>query len=383
MKRKFSYLLLIIILLGFSNCEKKTQQILYDSRYKKEIAELRKEASVYLSLNNIPGASIAVSKNGKIIYSEGMGLASKDLEVPVTRKTKFRIGEVSEIFTSLIYQMMIDKGILHPDSSVQHYLPEYPHSPYRETLNRITLNQLASHSSGIRKRDDDSHNWNGKNLTLLNNLDNFKNEQLDFYPGWFETPSSDNYNLLGAIMETATGKKFPQLLTEYITDSLELTNTEVDNPFKTVSGRTDFFDYNLVSQVVGATFADMRYRSPSVGILSNAEDLVKLGNAILYSDKISQVIQEKVFELTDLLGDFPPSIANGWIVQKNAAGERYFGKVGSTIGGGAIILIIPEEKLSIAVTTNLTSIGEIPVFKLLEPFLSKSDTNKKEINNPE
>ncbi len=49
-------------------------------------------------------------------------------------------------------------------------------------------------------------------------------------------------------MEKASGKSFPVLLKEYLTDTLKLTNTVVDDPFITISGRTDYFDYNIVSQ---------------------------------------------------------------------------------------------------------------------------------------
>ncbi len=49
-------------------------------------------------------------------------------------------------------------------------------------------------------------------------------------------------------MEKASGKSFPALLKEYLTDTLKLTNTVVDDPFLTISGRTDYFDNNIVSQ---------------------------------------------------------------------------------------------------------------------------------------
>ena len=264
MKPAILLLILATPLLFFSNCERKTNDILYDSQYKKEIAEVRKEASLYLMINNIPGASFAISKEGKIIYSEGMGLSSKDLEVPVTRNTKFRIGEVSELFTSLIYQMMVENGTLHPDSAVQNYIPDYPLSDYKQTLNKITLSQLVNHSSGIRKPNGEEENWRGINNTLQNSLGDFKNDPLNTLPGWYENLSTYNYNLLGAVMEKTTGKSFPELLKNYITDTLKLTNTEVDNPFKTVIGRTDFYDYNMVSQVVNAIFRDLRFCSSSV-----------------------------------------------------------------------------------------------------------------------
>ena len=170
-------------------------------------------------------------------------------------------------------------------------------------------------------------------------------------------------------MEKASGKTFPELLKEYITDALQLSNTEVDNPFRTIIGRTAFYDYNMVSQVVNATFRDMRYRAPSEGILSNAEDLVKFGNAILYSNLISDSIKTRLFKSADLLGDFPPKMANGWIVLKNKKGFFMYGRNGGVTGGGAVLLIIPDKKLVVAGTVNLTSSDEIPVFKLIAPFL--------------
>jgi len=369
MKPVFLFLILAILLLFFSNCERKTNDILYDSQYKKEIAEVRKDISMYLMINNIPGASFAIAKEGKIIYSEGMGLASKDLEVPVTRKTKFRIGEVSELFTSLIYQMMVENGTLHPDSAVQNYIPDYPLSAYKQTFNKITLNQLVNHSSGIKQPTDREVSWTGTNNTLQNSLNNFQNEPINALPGWYENISTYNYDLLGAVMEKATGKNFSVLLKNYITDTLKLTNTEVDNPFRIVIGRSDFYDYNMVSQVVNAVFRDLRFCSSSEGLLSNAEDLVKFGNAILYSELISDQIKARLFKPVDLLGDFPPTTANGWIITKNKQEDLLYGRIGGVTGGGAVLLLIPDKKMVIAATVNLTSTDDIPVFKLIAPFL--------------
>ena len=371
MKPVFQFFIMTIILLGLTNCEKKTNDILYDNQYKKEIAQFRNEAAMYLRLNTVPGASFAISKDGKIIYSEGMGLASQDLEVPATRKTKFRIAELSELFTSLMYQIMVENGTLHPDSTVQHYIPDYPLSAYKETLNKITLNQLVNHSSGIRASKEDEFNWKGQNTTLQKNLDSFKFDPLDFTPGWFESPSSYNYNLLGAVMEKVSGKRFPELLKDYITDTLQLKYTEVDNPFKTIIGRTDYFDYNMVSQVVNATFQDMRYRAPSEGILSNAEDLVKFGNAILFSGLISEQVKSQIFKPTNLLGEFKSTMANGWVIMKNKDGSIMYGRVGGVTGSGSVLLIIPDKKLVVAGIVNLTLINEIPVFELIAPFLRK------------
>jgi len=107
--------------------------------------------------------------------------------------------------------------------------------------------------------------------------------------------------------------------------------------------------------------------------------LVKLGKAIFYSDNISENIKSKLFKPIDLLGDFPPSMANGWVILKNQERGFMYGKVGRVTGGSSVLLIIPDKKIVIAGATNLTLNEDIPVFNLIEPFLT--DTESKNQKN--
>ncbi len=372
MNRKFQIIVLLISVIVLSGCRKSSVDILYDKKYLDEIKAARKDIGFFLSRNYIPGGTFAIAKDGKIIYSEGVGLASQDLEVPVNRNTKFRIGEVSEVFTSAIYQRMVEDGILHPDSSVQHYLPDFP---VKET--KITLNQLANHTTGIRIETEDEENWRGLNISLQQGLDNFKNDPLQNYPDLFQDVSMFNYNLLGAVMEKATGKHFHNILKEYVTDTLHLSNTMTDNPLQTIKGRTDFYDYNIISQVVNATTLDLRYRAPSKGLLSNAEDLAKFGNAVFFSDYLSKETVEKMIQPVFLLDSFPAPIANAWILLATKEGGNMYGRKGSIAGGGAAILVIPKEKLVITGAINLTGrLDEIPVFEIASHFLTKKEDDE-------
>ena len=244
-----------------------------------------------MARNMVPGATVAVAKGGRIIYSEGMGLASTDLEVPATRSTKFRIGEISEVFTSLLYHKLVEDGILHPDSSVESYLPDFPSKQYE-----LQLRHLVSQTSGIREPSTEEQEWRGLNVSIEKGLENLVNDSLVAPPGTYQIPSMFNYNLLGLVMEEATGQQFPSLIETYITDTLGLEHTLVENPFATIKGRASYFDHNFIAQVVPAIFRDLRHRAPAEGIMSNAEDLVKFGNAILFSDYISDDIRNSLFE---------------------------------------------------------------------------------------
>ena len=368
MKNGIRLLILMAVLLFFSNCKKNKVDIVYNNNYVKEIKSLREELAFYLERNFIPGGSFAIAKDGEIIYSEGIGYASKELNVKVNRGTKFRIADVSELYTSAIYQLMIQDGILNPDSTVQYYLPDFPQKKYK-----LTLSDLANHTSGLRKPTRDELDWKGSTISLENRIDYFKNDTLLYEPGYTQYSTAFDYDLLGAVIEKVSQKPFPTLLKEYITEPLNLSNTEVDNPFKNITGRTNYFDNNIIALTVNAEFCDLRSRASSEGLLSNAEDLVKFGNAFLNSDIFTEEVKDRIFTPVTLTSGEKARFSNGWVLTKTKEGRTLYGMAGSVIGGGATLLIFPDEKLVIGATINLTSeMNDLPVKVMSEPIINKN-----------
>ncbi len=358
-------IVLLVLLFNLQGCRNNDSDISYDRGYVNEIKAARKDISFYMTRNFIPGANVAVAQKGNIIYSQGFGLASKDLEVPARRSTKFRIGEVSETFTALLYHILVANGTLHPDSTVQSYYPQFPKKKYK-----LPIRHLVQQTSGLREPTLKEEDWRGLNIPIKKGIENFQNDTLIVPPGSFQIPSMFNYNLLGAIMEETTGLFFHNLLEKYVTDTLGLENTQVDNPFAVIKGRSDYFDHNFVAQVVHATFRDMRYRAPSEGLLSSAEDLVKFGNALLYSGNIPDEIRDKLFEPVVLENNMPARMTNGWVLLEDRSGKKFYGKSGNVTGGSASLLIFPENELVVAFACNLNSISEdLPVFRVAGHFL--------------
>ena len=133
----------------------------------------------------------------------------------------------------------------------------------------------------------------------------------------------------------------------------------------------------MLGKVVNAPFQDMRYKAPSSGILSNAEDLVSLGMAILDSDYFSEEFAKKLFKPCDLIyGNYKSKMANGWLLTSDEKGRDLNASSSSVTGGGATILIYPKEKLVIAYTLNLTlDSDKSPVLKIANYFLEESKSN--------
>jgi hypothetical protein len=91
------------------------------------------------------GASIAITRDGEIVFADGFGEAQVEYGVPITPRTVFHVASVSKQFTAFAIAMLVDQGELSLDDDIREYLPEIP--DFGET---ITLRHLVHHTSGLR-----------------------------------------------------------------------------------------------------------------------------------------------------------------------------------------------------------------------------------------
>jgi CubicO group peptidase (beta-lactamase class C family) len=99
-----------------------------------------------LAKQNIPGASVAVLKNGRVLKIKGYGVANLELGDPVTPETVFQIGSVSKQFLAAAVVLLARDGRLGIDDPIHKFLPDAP-----ETWRPITLRHLLTHTSGLMR----------------------------------------------------------------------------------------------------------------------------------------------------------------------------------------------------------------------------------------
>lgn len=356
-------LLICSTMVNMSCSEKKDSIRIIDKKYREVIKESRKEAIFYMARSFVPGSSLAVSVKGKLVYSEGLGLASKDLEVPATRHTKYRIGGITQVLTSLAYYKMIEEGILDPDSTIQKYLTDFPEKEYP-----LKLQNLVDQTSGIRTPTEEELSWRGLNVGVKRGIESFAKDSLLYPPGMYQYNTIFSFNLLGAIMEEVEAEPFSRLVRTWVTDTLGMENTVPDNPLATVKDRSDFFDRDMVAQVVNATFRDLRYRMPSDGYLSTAEDLVILGNALLYGHGMSESVKGKMLTAPQA-GGTPLNLGNGLLFLQNSRGDDFYAARGNIFGGGAMLIIYPKDEIVVAWLSNIDdALDELPGLMVANNF---------------
>ena len=362
-----AFLVLFLVLAG---CQPNREpQRIIDGKFKKVIGEARREVYFYMVRNFMPGSSIAVSIDGKLVWSEGFGQASQDLEVKATRHTRYRMGQITQALTALAYHRMVEEGVVSPTDDIRKYLPGFPEKKYP-----VLLQNLVEQTSGIRQPTEQELLWRGLNVTMEQALENFWSDTLLFQPGLYQFPTLYSYNLLGTALAKAAEKSFPEVISSWVTDTLGLTQTVPDNPLISVKGRSDFFDRNIVAQTINAVTLDLRYRHPSDGYLSTAEDLVKLGNALLSSPILSDSVKHRMLTSPLINGEHKANWGNGLLFFQDMDGKIIYAGKGNVLGSGALLLLFPDEKIVVACMSNLGDEGEeLPGLKiagLFSDFLS-------------
>ena len=121
----------------------------YSTEYKKAPFDTisAKIDSIFSGLvsGEMPGYQIAVTKEGRIIYSRSFGFANLDEGISITTKTIFHVASVSKQFTAFAIWLLAKQGKLNLDDDVRKYLDYFP-----DFGKKITIRQLINHTSGLR-----------------------------------------------------------------------------------------------------------------------------------------------------------------------------------------------------------------------------------------
>src|SRR5262245_54484768 len=100
----------------------------------------------------IPGISLVIVKDDKVIYLKGLGVKDFEHNTPVTPDTRFAIGSASKAFTAMLAVMSADEGKLSLDDSPKKFLPYFTLRD-EEAAAKITMRDLLSHRSGLNRTD--------------------------------------------------------------------------------------------------------------------------------------------------------------------------------------------------------------------------------------
>lgn len=295
-----------------------------------------------------PAVSVAVARDGRLLWSQAIGCADLELQVPVSTTTRLRIGSVSKPLTAAALGLLVEQGRLDLDAPVQKYVPDFPQKAWP-----ITTRQLAGHIAGIRHYEQGEFESRTPYATVREGLIVFEKDALLFEPGTRFSYSSYGWNLISAVIEGASGEKFLDFMQKNVFGPAGMTHTGPDDAALIVPGRAHFYTRDPeTGAVVNAGFVDNSVKWAGGGFVSTAEDLVAFANALLEGRLLRPETLRLLWTSQKTADGKDTDYGMGFGVDRDSRGRRRVRHSGGAQGGTANLVIYPDESLVVAMIVN-------------------------------
>ncbi len=292
---------------------------------------------------------MTVSVDGKLVYSEGFGYADLEQRVPVWPTTKFRIASISKPLTAVGLMELVEAGKVDLDAPVQKYVPSFP-----DKGAVITVRMIGGHLGGIRHYQGDEFNMQKHYATVTEGLKIFENDPLVAPPGTKFNYSSYGFNLMSAVIESASGENFLSYMQTHVFTPLGLIHTTPDQNAQIVEERSRFYELPKDGGVQNAPYVDNSYKWAGGGFLSTAEDLTRFGTAVLQPGILNAQSLKTMLTSQKTKSGEETGYGIGWGIHKLPSGKVIYEHSGGAVGGTSKLIIYPDSRLVIAVIANVT-----------------------------
>lgn len=317
--------------------------------------EIDRYVAAQIRALHIPGLSLAVVRDGKLIKAQGYGLVDLELNAPATKATVYEIGSISKQFTAAAVMLLVEEGRLELSDTISKYFPDAP-----ESWRPITIQHLLTHTSGIQnhvavpgylKVFKTNLSWD-ESPSRDELLKMFFALPLEFQPG--ETWAYDNtgYYLLGIIIEKTSGKSYWEFLHDRVFKPLEMKATRNTDMRPIVRNRASGYAWvkdRYENRPVLAPFIAFSAGS----LLSTVEDMVKWDAALTSGKLLRQAALERIWAPVRTNDGATPPFDYGfaWFIHAYR-GRRIVQHSGGTPGFSSTYYRFLDDKLSIIILTN-------------------------------
>lgn len=216
-----------------------------------ELPSVDKAVTDFMAKYNLPGVSIALVKNDRLVYAKGYGLADKATNTKVRTDHLFRLASISKSITSVAIFKLVEEGKLTLDATVfgkNGILGfDYGTQPYAKNVETITVRHLLQHTSGgwNNKQDDPMFfsAWAGYSQSQLISVV-LNTRLLLNTPGSVYDYSNFGYLVLGRIIEKVTGKTYRNYVKDSILKPAGIVNMDIggDTEAERLTNEVTYYD---------------------------------------------------------------------------------------------------------------------------------------------
>jgi D-alanyl-D-alanine carboxypeptidase len=305
------------------------------------LAALSKRVDDLAAADRFSGV-VLVARNAKVLLEKMAGRADREANAPVTAETRFRIGSMNKMFTSVVTLQLVEAGKLSLDDPIGKHLADYPN---KDVASKVTIRHLLTHSGGTG--DIFGPDFTENRLTLREHGDYLKlygARALTHEPGADFRYSNYGFVLLGALIERVTGMPYYDAVRKNVFQRAEMTGTDSLPETEQVPNRSLGYmrrDNQWVSNV-----DTLPWRGTAAGGgYSTARDLMRFGQALEAGSLISK---KTLAEATTMKEGYGYGFSG-----RGEGAQRWYGHGGGAPGMNGELRIYPELGYILVGLTNI------------------------------
>lgn len=307
-------------------------------------------AAALLKDAHVPGAAVAVVRQGSVVYSAGFGRASVETGLPVTPRTPFQIGSISKPFTAFAVMALVEDGRLRLDDPLGRHL-DVP-----KAWTRITIRHLLNHTAGLWDWEADGALAYDREYSDREFITLIDGHPLEFEPGTQHRYTNSGYPLLGMVVRKITGAPFETYVERRVFRRAGMRETRFWRAANREQGGYVWRDGMWVPGVATRP----RVLAPNGGIISTALDMALFVRAVRDDRIVRQATLEAMWSPPILPDGTRSPYGIGWFVQR-WQDRRMVHHIGETVAGfSSSLQIVPDADAAVVVLANAS--GVLPVY---------------------
>ncbi|HEV7746148.1 MAG TPA: serine hydrolase domain-containing protein [Pyrinomonadaceae bacterium] len=305
-----------------------------------------------LTESGVPSVSVAVVKDGQIVYLKAYGDARLEPKTAATTDMRYSIGSISKQFTAASILLLQEQGKLSLDDKVAKFLPDLTRA------NEVTIRQLLSHTSGYQDYwpQDYVMPMMLQPTTAQKIMDGWARKPLDFEPGSKWQYSNTNFVIAGVIIERASGKSLVEFMHEKIFAPLGMKSVAIMDVTKaSASDPVGYLRYAL-GPLRPAPKEGAGWLFAAGELAMTAADLAKWDIAMI-DQKVLQPASYRELEREVQLSNGLGTRYGLGVSVAMEGGHRGISHGGEVSGFTAENVVFPDERVAVVALTNQDAVS--------------------------
>ncbi len=350
-------IVLVLIFIGvlYQNTDQQvateeSTELLQEARSVALASDLEQDINALLTAmypDNAPGVSVILAKGDDILYRQGHGIANMEHDIAISPEMVFRLGSLTKQITAAGIMLLKEEGKLEVDDSINRFFPDYPTHGYT-----ITLRHLMTHTSGIIDflAVPEFSEIEKEDMTVLELIDFFKNQPMNFAPGSAYSYSNSGYVMLGAVIEQITGQSYEAFIQERILTPLGMHNTYHGSFKRIIPNRVTGYELGEAGYE-NSPYLSMTIPGAAGALISTVDDLLTWNTALFAGEVVAL---ESLEEMTTpyVLNNGELSNYGFGLAIQTLRGQAMISHTGGINGFITYAAYLPESDIYVAVLGN-------------------------------